>query len=521
MRLNIAQHCLLRHARDASRADKTALIFTAEDGREQTFTYRQLAEHVDALAGALLRRGLTPGDRVLIRLPNCAAYAVAFFGAMRAGLIPVPSSAMLTAEEVDFLLRDAGARAIIGSPELLSPLWETLVRPPELCLAVVDGEDESLLPSGLERADFRAMLDETGAVNLPDVGDEDPAYLIYTSGTTDHPKGVLHAHRSLMGRATVVREWEGLVEDDRVCHAGALNWTYTLGVGLMDPWSVGATAILYAGQKDPAVWPGLIERHRVTVFAAVPTVYRQILKYADVESFDLSSLRHGLTAGEALPVGVYDEWKRRAGCELYEALGMTEISTYISFKPGMTVKPGACGVPQAGRPIRLIGRDDLHEVPPGEVGRIAVRRDDPGLMLRYWNRAEEELGHFEGEWFVGGDLARAAEDGVWWYQGRDDDVMTSFGYRVSPQEVEHILATHPTVAECAVTMVPTGREGIAVMTAFVKLADGATFNDEGLSTHCHAHLADYKCPKAFRQVDALPRTRNGKVKRAELLKIAD
>jgi acyl-coenzyme A synthetase/AMP-(fatty) acid ligase len=279
---------------------------------------------------------------------------------------------------------------------------------------------------------------------------------------------------------------------------------------------VGATAILYAGPRRPQVWLPLLERTEATVFAAVPTVFRQILKYVDVEDYRLPGLRHVLTAGEALMPETYREWKRRMGVEMYEALGMSEISTYISFKPGMTVKPGACGVPQAGRDVRLLALDSTEPVARGETGRIAVSRSDPGLMLDYWNRPEEREAVFEGEWFIGGDTAREDDDGVWWFDGRNDDVMSSFGYRVSPQEVESALSTHPDVAECAVAMMPTGESGVELITAFIKLKDGITLDEESLETHCREHLAEYKCPKAYRLIHEIPRTANGKIARREL-----
>ncbi len=170
-----------------------------------------------------------------------------------------------------------------------------------------------------------------GPGSLPETRADDPAYLIYTSGSTARPKGVLHAHRSLHARRLMRDAWQGFGPSDRTLHAGTLNWSYTLGVGLLDAWAAGAHAHLAAQPCEPAAWPGAIERHRITVFIAVPTVYRQILKSGAVEACDLSSLRHGLCAGEPLRPALLDEWRERVGAELYEALGMTEISTYISF----------------------------------------------------------------------------------------------------------------------------------------------------------------------------------------------
>lgn len=163
-----------------------------------------------------------------------------------------------------------------------------------------------------------------------DTACDDPAFLIYTSGTVGRPKGVLHGHRVAWGRRPMYQGWYGISPDDVILHAGAFNWTYTLGVGLIDPWANGATAVLYDGPADPAVWPELIARFGVTIFATVPSLYRRILKYGRFRRAGLDTLRHGLTAGEPLPPTVLDAWRAATGTELYEALGMSEISTYIS-----------------------------------------------------------------------------------------------------------------------------------------------------------------------------------------------
>ena len=189
---------------------------------------------------------------------------------------------------------------------------------------------------------------------ISDTAADEPAFLIYTSGTVGRPKGVLHGHRTAWGRRPMYQGWYGITERDVILHAGAFNWTYTLGVGLIDPWANGATAVLYNGPSDPAVWPELIARFSVTIFATVPSLYRRILKYGAFHREGLTTLRHGLTAGEALPPAVLEAWRAATGTELYEALGMSEISTYISTGPGMTIKPGSLGKSQPGRRVTIL-----------------------------------------------------------------------------------------------------------------------------------------------------------------------
>ncbi|WP_034430045.1 AMP-binding protein, partial [Candidatus Contendibacter odensensis] len=308
----------------------------------------------------------------------------------------------------------------------------------------------------------------------------------------------------------------GITPDDVMLHAGAFNWTYTLGVGLTDPWANGATAVLYNGPHDVTVWPILMEKFQATLFAAVPGLYRQMLKYNDLSAFDLSSLRHGLTAGEALSVALLEQWRTATGKELYEALGMSECSTYISATPGQPIKVGSPGKSQPGRCVAVLpvagGEQPL---PPGETGLLAVHRSDPGLMLGYWNRPDEEDLVYRGDWFIGGDLAQFDADGYLHYHGRNDDVMNAMGYRVSPLEVEQCLSRHPAVAEVAVTELAV-REGVTVIAAFVVPFDPDEIDAAPLLAHAHVHLAAYKCPREIIFTDTLPRTVNGKVRRRDL-----
>jgi acyl-coenzyme A synthetase/AMP-(fatty) acid ligase len=312
--------------------------------------------------------------------------------------------------------------------------------------------------------------------------------------------------------------WQGFRKGDVTLHAGSLNWSYTLGVGVMDPWAAGAHAVLAESPESAAGWLPLIERCRVNVFAAVPTVYRQILRHGCPEEHDFRALRHVLCAGEPLSPALLDEWRRRAGTDMFESLGMTEISTYISSGPSTPVRPGSPGRPQTGRRIAILREegDSTEPLPPGEVGLLAVHRSDPGLMLGYWRRPEEEEIVFRGEWFAGGDLAMMDDDGYVWFRGRADDVIKSLGYRLSPLEIEAVLESCPGVAEAAVVNLPVDEE-LSLVTACVVRRDGSALDEETLAAHLEQHLAKYKRPRLYRFIDALPRTRNGKLMRKALL----
>jgi acyl-coenzyme A synthetase/AMP-(fatty) acid ligase len=498
---NMARYCLEASAR--SFPDKLALVVAtdpADRGSDECWTYRALEEAVRRVGGGLRARGLERGDRILVRMRNTSDYALVYFGAIAAGLVPIPASEQLSAREIAFFLEDSGARAIAWSEGLALPV----------------------IPDGVDRigpGDI-ATLKAWPAATYADTSRDDPAYLVYTSGTSGRPKGALHAHRAVWGRRPMYQGWYGIGPGDVMVHAGAFNWTYTLGVGISDPWANGATTVLYTGPRDIAVWSRLIDAYSGTIFAAVPTVYRQILKYCDINPKTMPSLRHGLVAGEALAPAVDAEWRERTGRVLYEALGMTEVSTYISCSPSVPIRPGSPGRPQEGRCVAILpiggGTEPLA---PGEVGLLAVHRSDPAMMIGYWNRPAETAEVFRGNWFCGGDLARMDEDGYVWFEGRNDDLMNAMGYRVSPLEVETVLASHPGVAECAVAEVHV-REDVSVIAAFVVPTPGPDLTADALRAHAAGTLAQYKCPREVYFVDALPRTANGKLYRRGLAALA-
>jgi acyl-coenzyme A synthetase/AMP-(fatty) acid ligase len=490
---NLARACLEARASDPLSAGRPALSFL-DAADVHRWSYAEAWHEVQRVARGLLATGLQRGDRVLIRLDHSPAYAFAFFGANAAGLVPIPASPQLTDDEVMFLVEDSQANALIGSADA--------------ALGRFSGQVITALE--LEQLDGDAELPQTYA--------EDPAYLQYTSGTTAKPKGVLHAQRVLLGRKPMRGDaWMAIDATDVTMHAGTLNWSYTLGAGLMDPWAVGAHAILVRSGTQPADWPRLLAEHRVTVFIAVPTVYRQVLKYGRPEDYDLSALRHGLCAGEALPPAVAAEWRKRTGIPLYESLGMTEISTFVSSGPDVPVRDGSAGRAQPGRRVALLPEEggETPLVPPA-TGMLAVHRSDPGLMLGYWHRPAEEQAAVRGDWFVGGDRVTLDAEGYVWFEGRADDLIKSFGYRLSPLEIEAALATCPGVAEVAVVGRALDAEKTLVTACVVREA-GAVLAEDALRAHASQRLAAYKQPHEYRFVDSLPRTANGKLQRALVL----
>ena len=312
--------------------------------------------------------------------------------------------------------------------------------------------------------------------------------------------------------------WYGLTPDDRVLHAGAFNWTYTLGAGLTDPWAVGATALIYTGPRDRAVWPRLAAAHGATIFAAAPGVYRQMLDAPGLAA-GFAGLRHGLSAGEALPDAGPPRLERARPASRSTRRSACRRSRPTSPSPrrARTVE-GATGYPQPGRRVAVLADDGAEPVPRGTEGLLAVSRRDPGLMLGYWNRPEETAAAFRGEWFVTGDRAVMRADGAIVSRGRADDLLNAGGYRVSPAEIEAVLLAIPPSPRRPPSSSPSAPASRSSRPS--TSPNGPPPAEADLAAHCAARLARYKCPRAFRAVAALPRDANGKLLRRRLKETA-
>ncbi|MFU8777748.1 MAG: class I adenylate-forming enzyme family protein, partial [Roseovarius sp.] len=480
---NLAAHVL---GRAEAHPDKIALAVLSLTKADR-WSYGRLLAAVRGTGTGLLRTGLKPGDRVLMRLGNTVEFPIAYLGAIAVGLIPIPTSSQLTEPEVAGMIETTQPALILRAAGVACPDTDI----PTL--------DESALEAmrALPPADW-------------DMGDPDrPAYIIYTSGTSGIPRAVVHAHRAIWARRMMLDGWYGLRPDDRLCHAGAFNWTFTLGTGLMDPWTMGATALIPGPGITPEQLPLLLKRHDATIFAAAPGVYRKLVHPG--QRLDLPHLRHGLAAGEKLSDTIRQHWQDATGTPVFEAYGMSECSTFISGSPDHAAAPGTLGRPQTGRRVAILA--DGVPVPHGTEGTIAVHRSDPGLMLGYLGAPEATAGKFTGDWFLTGDQGRMDAEGHITYLGRADDMMNAGGYRVSPMEVEAVLSTHPGITTVAVTDIEV-KEDARVIMAFYTGPE--TLDPATLDAFARARLAGYKAPRAYHHIAALPTGANGKILRRAL-----
>lgn len=481
---NMAAYVL---ARAEGQPGKTALAVLSPS-RARRIRYGDLAGAVAGLAGAFAARGLAPGDRILLRMGNTPAFPIAYLAAIWAGLVPVPTASGLTQAEITPMARALAPALIVTGDGIALP---------RDCPAPV-----------LAESTLNALQDHTPIP--PELGDpERPAYIVFTSGTSGGSRAVVHAHRAIWARRMMWDGWYGLTQADRLMHAGAFNWTYTMGTGLMDPWAMGATALIPAPGLTAAQLPLLMARHQATIFAAAPGVFRQMLK---APLPPLPDLRHGLSAGEALPPVTAQAWQAATGTQVHEALGMSECSTFISACPAQPAARGTCGRPQQGRRVAVLGPDGT-PVPHDTPGILSIHRRDPGLMLGYLDQPEETKARCVGDWFQTGDTVAMSATGDITYLGRDDDMLNAGGFRVSPLEVEAAASAFPAVEAAAAVEHRVKADATVIALHY---ASATPLDEAALTAHLAATLAPFKRPRLLIHANALPTNRNGKIDRKAL-----
>lgn len=501
---NVAVNFIDRHLTQG-RGDK---IVIRQDGIEDV-SYATLAENVNRCGNAFAAMDIKPGDRILLVIKDCPEFYYAFWGAIKAGFIPVPLNTLLRAKDYSFNIENSEAAAVIYSPEFaaeVEPALGDTAHKPAVTLTT-DGGGDDLISRIAE-----ASTDLVPAASGPD----DDAFWLYSSGSTGNPKGVVHTHKDIPVTCQNYAVDTLAMDENDVCFSAAkLFFAYGLGNGMTFPLWVGAQAILFAGPPTPPAMQAMIERYKPTLYFGVPTLYAAQLRTMEETPADFSSIRLCISAGEALPPDIYHRWAEKTGLTILDGIGTTEIlHIFISNRPEAS-KPGATGLMVPGYECRIVDEDDK-DVPQGEIGGLMIKGDS--ILREYWRNPEKTAASLSGDWIRTGDTYYQDEEGFLFCAGRSDDMLKVGGIWCSPVEIEAKLVEHGKVLEAAIVGRPDD-DDLIKPEAYIVLNDQKDASDAlaaELLEHCKSGLARYKYPRWFNFVDDLPKTATGKIQRFRL-----
>jgi len=462
--------------------------------------YGLLEQAAMRIAGMLEARGIGPGDRVALMLPNVPHFVVTYYGILRAGAVVVPMNVLNKRREVEYYLRDAGAKLLF--------VWHDFAPEAEPAAAELGCECISVAPGEFEQTLFQTDPLE----RLVERESDDTAVLLYTSGTTGTPKGAELTHDNLLRNCRAGRELFDLAAGTVVL--GALPLFHSFGqTCAMNTCVVSAGTLTLLPRFDPVKALEIIERDKVAVFEGVPSMYGAMLNVPDHERYDTSTLRCCASGGAAMPAELMRGFEQAFNCQILEGYGLSETSPVASFnQPDRERKPGSIGTPIAGVEMKVVD-DAGTELPPGEVGEIVIRGHN--VMKGYWGRPEATEEAMRGGWFHTGDLARVDADGYFFIVDRKKDMIIRNGFNVYPREIEEVLYEHPAVREAAVVGIPHDEFGEEIGAA-VSLKEGAAATADEIRDYVKEQVAAYKYPRKIWIVDELPKGPTGKILKREL-----
>lgn len=508
-RFNFGSDVVDRIARED---DHLALIWCNADGEEERYRFSDISRLSNQLANVLARAGVRKGDRVIVMLRRLPQWQIAMVAAMKIGAVPIPCIDMLTERDLAYRIEHGGVVAAITTRPNVAKFGD-LARAFKARLSIGGAEGGW--------TDYDSAVQGASTEFAPAILEcDDPAVMYYTSGSSGHPKGVVHATRGIFAWRVSAEYWLDLSRRDTMWCTADTGWSKAGTSILFGPWAQGSTVVFYDGPFEPKRRLELLQKHRVTVFCAAATELRRLCT-EDVAAYDLSALRHTVSSGEAVSPAIVAHWSALSGRPVREAYGQTETLMTICNLRGDPLRSGSMGRPLPGTEIAILGGGG-EALPLGEQGMIAIGLPNPQLMLGYWKderrTAESVLETPSGKYFLTGDLGYSDADGYVYYAGRADDVINSAGYRIGPREVESALIEHACVQECAVVASPSEERGEMVKACIV-LRPGweATLElAKELQEHVKRVTAPYKYPRLIEFMESLPKTATGKISRKAL-----
>ncbi|WP_217472083.1 acyl-CoA synthetase [Haloterrigena gelatinilytica] len=510
--INVVDELVDRHVREG-RGDNVAIYF-----EDREITYEELQENVNRMGNALRGLGVEAGDRVVVRFPNRPEAIISCLAVQKIGGVALPSMKLLRAKEIEHIVNDAEASAVV--------VYDDLLREVENALPELETVDDVIVAerNGIDHSyhSYDGLLEDAGdELEAYNTERDDLALMLYTSGTTGQPKGAIHTHRNMLATAdSYARYCLEPTEDDVFGGNPPLPFAYGYGDLVTFPLRFGASTSLVE-DADPGDLLEAIEAHGISILCSIPTGFNQILsQYPDgADDYDVSSLRLGLSAGEPLTPTTFEEFKSEYGIDLLDGIGTTEmLHIFISHRHDEEIDPSATGYPVPGYECKIVDPDTGEDLERGEAGLLAVRGP---TGIEYWDRPEKQLEVNQDGWSIPGDIFVQREDGRLEYKSRDDDLIISSGYNIPGPEVEAVIEEHESVSEVAVVGSPDEQRG-EVVKAFVVLNDGVSGGDElvaEIQDHVKNTLAPYKYPREVEFKDTLPRTDTGKIRRTELRKL--
>ena len=500
--------------------EKRALVWCDDSGEERIFTFADIARESRRTANFLVAQGIKKGDAVMLILRRKYEFWFFITALHRIGAIAVPATNQLLQKDLEYRSNAAEIKMIVSYDDKIQDEIEKALpaSPSVKKLVTVSSNREGWISYKSEIAscgtDFPRPTGEAATHN------EDVMLLYFTSGTSGYPKMVQHNFTYPLGHIVTAKYWQNVIDDGLHLSVAETGWAKAVWGKIYGQWICGTAIFVYdMVQFKPGVMLKKIEEYGVSTFCAPPTVYNYLVR-ADIKKYDLSSLKYLVTAGEALNPEVYKKVYEATGLKMFEAYGQTEATVMVGNFPGMEPKPGSMGKPAPGYDVAVV-RADGTKCEPQEPGSIVLNLENGhpvGLFAGYYHDEEKTKSVFEGGKYLTGDTAYYDEDGYIWFIGRNDDVIKSSGYRVSPFEVESILQQHPAVLECAVTGVPDPRRGQAIKATIVltKLYEASEQLRLSILEWMKEKTANYKHPRIIEFVSELPKTISGKIRRVEI-----